>query len=140
VIAWQNAGKSGYDVSVRSRTTSVRPESTAHARWQRPACRTARSHGRRPRLIVEPQLVRVNGATGHQGIELVDGGVCDCSVHRERASRLKVVFAGLNLASLQGKQLNLPARAFDCRARSFEFDLLDPVGGQDGDLAALRLV
>jgi hypothetical protein len=50
------------------------------------------------------------------------------------------VFAGLNLASLQGKQLDLPARAFDCRARSFEFDLLDPVGGQDGDLAALQLV
>jgi len=80
-----------------------------------PACRIARSHGRRPPLIV-------------------DGGVCDCSVHRERASRLEVVFAGLNLASLQGKQLNPPARAFDCRARSFEFDLLDPVGGQDGDL------
>jgi hypothetical protein len=39
-----------------------------------------------------------------------------------------------------GKQLNPPARAFDCRARSFEFDLLDPVGGQDGDLAASQLV
>jgi hypothetical protein len=32
------------------------------------------------------------------------------------------------------------ARSFDCRARSFEFDLLDPVGGQDDDLAALPLV
>lgn len=55
-------------------------------------------------------------------------------------ARLEVVFAGPNLASLQGEHLNLPACAFDCRARSFEFDLLDPVGGQDGDLAALQLV
>jgi hypothetical protein len=40
----------GYDVSVRSRTTSVRPESTAHGRWQRPACRIpcAASQSRNP--------------------------------------------------------------------------------------------
>jgi hypothetical protein len=46
----------------------------------------------------------------------------------------------IKLPSMQTSWSTTPARAFDCRARSFEFDLLDPVGGQDGDLAALQLV
>ena len=46
--------------------------------------------------------------------------------------------AGGDLPGLHRQQLDVPARVPHRGARFFEFHLLDPVGGEEGDLAALQ--
>src|SRR5919202_4624345 len=46
----------------------------------------------------------------------------------------------LDLAGLDGEQLGLAARLLDCLPRLDQLDLLDPVGGEEGDPLALKLV
>jgi hypothetical protein len=94
----------------------------------------------RTKATADSSSRNLSGLTVPPGSTRASNSSTEASVTARSTGNVPAGSRSCSRASLQGKQLNLPARAFDCRARSFEFDLLDPVGGQDGDLAALQLV
>jgi hypothetical protein len=94
----------------------------------------------------EPDRVRVHAhgvgvgdpAGDHQRVVVLNAGVRDGHVDRERVGLVQVVEA-LDLARLEGHQLDLGAGLLDRLAGLGVLDLLDTIGGKERDLLPLQL-
>ncbi len=92
------------------------------------------------RVVLHAQLVGIGDAAGQdQGVIIGGVGGRDLQVDGDLATLLVVQHA-LDLAGLQRDDVDLRARGAQRLDRLFQFRLLEPVGRQDRDLAAVQTV
>src|SRR5215212_8665649 len=92
-------------------------------------------------VLVDAQVVRVDRPSREdEALVVVDRGVADLAVDRDRVALVDVGVHRLDLAGVGRKELGLGARLLHGLARLVELDVLDAVGGEDRDLLSLKLV
>jgi hypothetical protein len=91
-------------------------------------------------VLVRPELIRVSDAAGeHERVVLVGARLLDGAVDRDPVGRIEVV-EPLDLAVLEGDDLDRRARVLERLPRLDQLDLLEHVGGEDRHPLALELV